>query len=387
MCAMVITQRRTSKIIPVAGGKGGVGKTELTAALGLRLGQLGYRVVLIDLDLGGSNLHSTLAIKNKNPGLGTFFSDRSLPFEKLVNPTPYENVSFIPGDVLVAGMPNLTFAQKKSLLNHVENLEADYVLLDLGSGASNNVVDFFLVSNSGLVVSSPHVGSILNAYSFLKNAGYRFLQRAFAKEKGTSAYLRQKVRERVPGHPVKMGELIEGMEGVNADHAAKARRFINLLQPSLVLNQVRQTDDLNIAESLRGLVAKNVDVHLQSLGAVMFEERLAATHRPTAPLVVTEPGGLFSLEVDRLAQKIVQSPEFPTLALEKGAYNDSYELTRIELQYDEREAAHAAPVETQGEAGPGIAGEDARELIELMARQRKKIEELQGTIRMLTIQR
>ncbi|MEX2444990.1 MAG: P-loop NTPase [Alkalispirochaeta sp.] len=381
---MVITQRRNSKIIPVAGGKGGVGKTEITAGLGLRLGQLGYRVVLIDLDLGGSNLHSTLAIKNKNPGLGNFFSDRKLEFESLVNATPYENVSFVPGDVLVAGMPNLTFAQKKSLLTHVENLDVDYVLLDLGSGASNNVVDFFLVSNSGIVVSSPHVGSILNGYSFLKNAAYRFLQRAFAKDKEMSKYLRTRVRERIPGKPMKMHELIEGMREINTDQADKARRFVDLLQPSLVLNLARSADDLNIAESLRELVSKNVDVDLQSLGAVMFEDRLSATYRTTKPLVVADPGSLFAIEIDRLAQKIVQSPQFPTLALEKNMYESSYELTRIELQYDEADAQNAATTKSgQG----GISDQDAEEFIQVMAQQKKKIQELQGTVHRLTLGR
>ena len=376
---MVITQKRKSKIIPVAGGKGGVGKTEVTAGLGVRLGQLGHRVVLIDLDLGGSNLHSTLAIKNKNPGLGNFFSDRSLSFDSLVSPTPYENVSFVPGDVLVAGMPNLTFAQKKSLLKHVEELDADYVLLDLGSGASNNVVDFFLVSNSGLVVTSPHVGAILNAYSFLKNSAYRFLQRAFAKDTKISSYLRKEVQERRPGQPMKMTQLLEGMSKVDKEKAQKGRRFVDLLQPSLVLNNVRSTDDLNIAESLRELVSKNVDVHLQSLGAIMYEERLATRHRTATPLILSDPNSLFAVEIDRLAQKIVQSPQFPTLALETEMYEDSYQLTRIELQYDEAEAQGAQ----SGSAGPST--EDAEEFLQVMAAQRKQIQELQGTVRMLTM--
>ena len=377
---MVITQRRASKIIPIAGGKGGVGKTELAAALGIRLGQLGKRVVLIDLDLGGSNLHSALAIKNKNPGLGNYFSDRSLAFDSLVNPTPYRNVSFVPGDVLVAGMPNLTFAQKKSLLKHVENLDTDYVILDLGSGASNNVVDFFLVSNSGIVVSSPHVGSVLNAYSFLKNAAYRFLQRAFAKNREITTYLRGRVRERRPGRPVKMRELLDGITEIDAEQGAKAERFVNLLQPSLILNQVRSADDLNIAESLRELVSKNVAVYLQSLGAVFFDERLSSTYRAKTPIVVAEPTSLFSVQVDRLAQKVVQSPQFPTLALETGLYEDSYELTRIELQYDEAETPQQA-----ASSGEEISPSDAEEFLHVMAQQRKKIQELQGTVRMLTM--
>lgn len=376
---MVVTQRRQTKIVPIAGGKGGVGKTELCASLGVRLGQLGYRTVLVDLDLGGSNLHSALAIKNKNPGLGNLFSDRSLTFAGLVAETPYENLSFVPGDVLVAGIPNISYGQKQSLIRHIEGLEADYVLLDLGSGAANNVVDFFLVSNSGIVVTSPHVGSVLNAYSFLKNTVFRFLFRAFAKQPEIARYLRKEIREKRPGQPVQIREMIEGMQPIDQEAAQKARRYIDILQPSLVLNFVRGTEDLNIAESLRELVAKNLDVSLQSLGAVMFDERLAASRRATQPSVVADQSSVLAVQVDRLAQKIVQSPDFPTLALERDMYEDSYELTRIELQYDEAEISTART----DAATPSHS--DAEEFIQVMAAQRKTIQELQGTVRMLTM--
>ena len=378
---MVITQRRRCKIIPIAGGKGGVGKTELCAGLGIRLGQLGYRTVVIDLDLGGSNLHSTLAIKNKKPGLGNFFSDRKLTFEGLVAATPYDNLFFVPGDVLVAGMPNITYGQKRSLLKHIESIDSDYVLLDLGSGASNNVVDFFLVSNSGIVVCSPHVGAVLNAYSFLKNMVFRFFFRAFAKQPEIARYLRKEIREVRPGQPVRVATVIDGIREIDEEAADRARRYVNLLQPSMVLNLARSTDDLNIAESLRELVSKNLDVYLQSLGAIMFDERLAASHRVAQPIVVADPTGIMAIQIDRLAQKIVQSPEFPTLALERSLYEDSYELTRIELQYDEAELNNARSDTTASEP----SATDAEEFIQVLAAQRKKIKELQGTVRMLTM--
>ena len=376
---MVVTQRRQSKIVPIAGGKGGVGKTELCAGLGIRLGQLGYRTVLVDLDLGGSNLHSALSIKNKNPGLGNLFSDRRLTFAGLVAHTPYDNLSFVPGDVLVAGIPNITFSQKQSLIRHIEALEADYVLLDLGSGAANNVVDFFLISNSGVVVSSPHVGSVLNAYSFLKNTVFRFLFRAFAKQPEVARHLRREIQEKRPGQPVQIGKVIERMVTVDREAAQKARRYIDVLQPSLVLNFVRGSEDLNIAESLRELVHKNLDVSLQSLGAVMFDERLATSRRATQPVVVTDPSSVLAVQIDRVAQKIVQSPEFPTLALERDMYEDSYELTRIELQYDEAE------IQTVQAETVAPSHGDAEEFIQVMAAQRKTIQELQGTVRMLTM--
>jgi len=376
---MVITQRRNAKIIPIAGGKGGVGKTELCANLGVRLGQLGCRTIVIDLDLGGSNLHSALGIKNKNPGVGNFLSDRKLSFESLLTPTPYPNVLFIPGDVLVAGTPNVGFAQKKSILRNIESLEADYILLDLGSGASNNVIDFFLVSNSGILVSSPHVGAIINAYSFMKNAVFRFLQRAFSGETKVERVLRKQIKERRPGNPVKISTVIEAMREIDDGEAAKAQRFVELLQPSLVLNLVRDMNDLSIAESLRDLIDKNLGVELQALGMMVYDNEVASTYGARRPVVADDEQRLLSIEVDRLAQKIVQSPEFPTLALATDMYEDSFELMRIEAQYDLAELQNV-----QSSAGAREYA-DAEEFLEVMSAQKRQIKELQGTIRMLTM--
>lgn len=376
---MVITQRRKAKIISIAGGKGGVGKTELCANLGVRMGQLGYRTIIIDLDLGGSNLHSALGIKNKNPGVGNFLSDRRLSFESLLTPTPYPNLLFIPGDVLVAGTPNVGFAQKKSILSNIEALEADYIFLDLGSGASNNVVDFFLVSNSGIIVSSPDVGAIVNAYSFMKNAAFRFLQRAFSGETKVEQFLRKQIKERRPGNPVKVSTVIAAMREIDETEAAKAQRFIELLQPNLVINLIRELDDLVIAESLRDLIQKNLGVELQALGLLVHDEMIAASHRARKPVVVEDPERLISIEIDRIAQKIVQSPKFPTLALATDMYEDSYELMRIEAQNDLADLANEhSSAEAKGYS-------DAEEFLEVLSAQKRQIKELQGTIRMLTV--
>ncbi|SIQ75888.1 flagellar biosynthesis protein FlhG [Alkalispirochaeta americana] len=376
---MVITQRRDTKIIPIAGGKGGIGKTELCANLGVRLGQLGYRTVVVDLDLGGSNLHSALGVKNKNPGVGNFLSDRALAFESLLSPTPYDNLQFIPGDVLVAGTPNITYAQKRSILRNLEELEADYVLLDLGAGASNNVVDFFLVANSGLIVTSPHVGAIVNAYSFLKNAVFRFLFRAFSGESDVEKFLRNQIKERRPGNPVKVSSVLSAMAEIDTEQALKAKRYIDLLQPLLVLNMVRSADDLNIGESLRDLVDKNLSITFDALGMIIHDESLAGAHRAHKPVMAANPDSFVGIEIDRIAQKIVQSPEFPTLALEKSLYADSYELLRIEAQND------LSTLQSEQNEESLRSESDAAEFIEVLTAQKKQIQELQGTIRMLTM--
>ncbi|NLJ46312.1 MAG: MinD/ParA family protein, partial [Treponema sp.] len=168
-------------IVPIASGKGGVGKTVLAANLGVCLAGLGRTVVLVDLDLGGANLHTCLGVKNRNPGIGALAWRQEKSLSDLLVQTGVDRLWFIPGDNLLPGTANLEFFVKRKILKDLARLPADFVLLDLGAGSSYNVVDFFLASSSGLLVIQPEATSILNAYSFLKTAVYRMLFRSFPK--------------------------------------------------------------------------------------------------------------------------------------------------------------------------------------------------------------
>ena len=82
------------QIIPIASGKGGVGKSLLAANLAVTLGKAGKDVILADLDLGASNLHLALGQQAPKTGLGTFLSGAS-QFEDIIMPSGYKNVRFI----------------------------------------------------------------------------------------------------------------------------------------------------------------------------------------------------------------------------------------------------------------------------------------------------
>src|SRR5262249_3249095 len=96
-------------IIPVAGGKGGVGKSFVTANLDVALAIRGQSTIVVDLDLGNSNLHSFLGLENRYPGIGEYLRgtvDRSTA--ELVIPTGIPHLSFLPGDGRMPFMANIT---------------------------------------------------------------------------------------------------------------------------------------------------------------------------------------------------------------------------------------------------------------------------------------
>ena len=162
------------RILPIASGKGGVGKSLLAANLAIVLGEAGKSVILADLDLGASNIHQILGLKKTDEGIGTFLSRSNTSLADMVQDTDYLNLRVLPGDTEIPGLANLQSHQKKKLIRGLAALDADYLILDLGAGTSFNTIDFFLMTKHGIVITSPTLTSTLNAYLFLKNVYHRF---------------------------------------------------------------------------------------------------------------------------------------------------------------------------------------------------------------------
>ena len=186
-------------IIPVAGGKGGVGKSIYSLNIAVTLAKQCKKVILVDLDLGGSNLHTLLGLKNNQAGLGTFIARQEEDFSNLLQATGIPGLQFIAGDCLFPGTANMDFFTKKKILTNLEKLNADYIILDLGAGSSYNVIDFFLTSYKGTLVVTPELTSILNAYSFLKSTVFRFLYRQFPAKSPERQVLQNSILKRMEG--------------------------------------------------------------------------------------------------------------------------------------------------------------------------------------------
>ena len=142
-------------IIPVASGKGGTGKSVFAVNLAASLALKGKTVILIDLDLGGSNLHAFLDIDPRRPGLGHFINRQESSLQATLVETDISRLYFIPGDADFPGTANIHYFMKKKLIKAIGELAADYVIADLWSGSSYNTIDFFLMSPHGVIVTLP----------------------------------------------------------------------------------------------------------------------------------------------------------------------------------------------------------------------------------------
>jgi flagellar biosynthesis protein FlhG len=372
---MVINENVKRKIIPIAGGKGGVGKTVLSANLALALAGSGKNTIVIDLDLGGSNLHTCLGLKNNKPGIGNFISSRDILFQDIIQKTPYKNLRFIAGDVLVPGLANISFSQKKKLLNNILKLEAEYVLLDLGSGSNFNVIDFFLMSNSGFAVTTGQTTSVLNVYGFLKSLVFRFLMRAFNRNEEVSFYLRSIVKEKDPNSFVNIAQIIKKIHKIDPESGKKAKKYISVLKPKIVINMAESPDVILIIEKLRDLIKNGLVLDVECMGLIYSDDTVNQAITDHVPVSIKDKHSIASKDIERIAQKIIQSGRFPEMPLDFNYYKDTFELTQIEAQNDFQEFAGLNQLEEEVNIG---------KLLSVIDTQKKHIKDLEGTLRMLT---
>lgn len=378
---MIINQDARRKILPVASGKGGVGKSVLVANLGISLASFGQRTVLIDLDLGGSNLHTYLGMKNRHHGLGNFIADKSIGFGDIRVRSPYPNLDLIPGDVLVTGAANLTHGQKRSIVSNTAKIDADYVLLDLGSGSHYNTLDFFLMSNSGIIVTTPQAPAILNAYGFMKNAVFRLLQQTFSSHKGVARLLADVGKERQPNSTPSIAQIIEAIGKISKKAARTAREEVGKLQPVIIVNMCDKPEDMEIVQSLRTLIEERLHITPVCLGFLYYDHIVREAISETVPLALVGRDSLILKEVDRIAQKIIHSERFPEMPLDLNEYEDSFELATLEAEDD-----HAS-INPHPQIGMEQSQDQAtvEEFIRLISAQKQQIRELQGTVRALTL--
>jgi MinD-like ATPase involved in chromosome partitioning or flagellar assembly len=163
----------------MGGGKGGIGKTFFTANLAAVAARAGRRVIGIDADLGGANLHTALGVRGgARVNLGDFLEDRVVDLERVAVETSIPGLRLILGALGNAGETITTSQQRVALVRAIRCLEADLVVLDLSSGIERSTLDLFVAADSSFVVTTPEPTAVENAYAFLRAAFYRRMGQA-----------------------------------------------------------------------------------------------------------------------------------------------------------------------------------------------------------------
>jgi len=155
-----------TRVIAVTGGKGGVGKTNISLNLALVLAKLDLKVCLFDADLGLANINILLGLYPEYDLEDVILNNKSLK-EILIR--DYQGVDIIPGSSGVEKLANLGHEDIDRVVDAFSKLDDyDYFILDTSAGISRSVISFCLAASDVALVITPEPTSLTDAYALLK---------------------------------------------------------------------------------------------------------------------------------------------------------------------------------------------------------------------------
>ena len=244
--------KKPTKIYSIVSGKGGVGKTNLSINLAIKLQQKGKKVLILDADIGMSNANIILGI-SASKNLSQVINGGS-SFKDIIIKGP-EGIDLVSGGMDLFLIENLVKSEQEGIIKSLEELgEYDIIIIDNGGGINKYSLNFSSFADEIILVTTPEPTALTDAYRVLK---------------------------------------------ANSLCKVKINTFV-------VVNQV--IDDFQGEESftkLKNTCKKFLNMELESLGYIYNDLRVNKSIMEQVPLVISYPNSLASENIDNIANRLL----------------------------------------------------------------------------------
>jgi len=248
-----------TKILTVASGKGGVGKSSLALNLGIALSQRGKRPLIIDTDFGFSNIDVMLGIHTRYDLLDVIEGRKSV---REVIETGLEGVQFISGGSGVYELLKMAPDQLMDIVSGLVELEdvADTIIFDTSAGLSENAMRLIRASHETILVTTPEPTAVVDAYALLK----------IVYEQGDRPHV------------------------------------------SLVVNKAANAREaVTVTEGFVRIAEKNLNVRISSLGYISRDSSMLNAIKMQVPILISFPRCAASADIHSLTQRYLNIPVKP----------------------------------------------------------------------------
>ena len=245
-----------TKIVTIASGKGGVGKSSLALNLGIALSQRGRRPLIIDTDFGFNNIDVMLGVHTKYDLLDVIEGRKNV---RDIIETGLAGVQFISGGSGVYEMFKMEPDQLMDIVSSLIELEdvADTIIFDTGAGLSDNAMRLIRASHETILVTTPEPTAVVDAYALLK----------IVHEQGDRPHI------------------------------------------SLVINQVTGAKEaLSVADGFVRIAEKNLNIRLNRLGYITQDFSMSSAIKMQVPLLISYPKSVAAADIIELTQRYLNLP-------------------------------------------------------------------------------
>jgi flagellar biosynthesis protein FlhG len=296
-------------VIAVGGGRGGVGKSIVAVNLAVYLAQLGRKVLLIDADPSGAELHTALGLGPlsslpSGPASGAArASDEADEDDLTAVPTQVPGLSLVPQRYRAGSTVPVRPGRKARWAKDLKHLEADYVLLDLGAGTLPATLDLFLGADFGICVTAPEPAAIEASYRFVRAAFVRALRRALVKDRFKLRLVERAEAELGP-LPAPQ-ELVHTIARYDTALGQVAAGELSRIRPRLVVNGARLRADTDLGFAMCDLARRHLGVSFDYVGHVEQDDAVWLSVVHQRPVLIDSPTSKGARNLERIARRIL----------------------------------------------------------------------------------
>jgi flagellar biosynthesis protein FlhG len=244
------------RVISIASGKGGVGKSSISVNLAITMSRLGVRVLVLDADFGLANVDVMLGVTTRLDV--SYFLRGEKTLHEIIQ-LGHEGVRFISGGSGVNELINMHEEQLAELLAGIVRLEApiDLIIMDTGAGVSSNIIQVILASSETIIVTTPEPTAVLDAYALVKT-----------------------IVKRDASHPL-----------------------------HVIVNRCENNKEAySVQEGFVNVCGRHLGKNINPLGLISYNNDLTQSIKRQVPLAVSAPNCITVREIEIIARNILELP-------------------------------------------------------------------------------
>ncbi|MEI6874842.1 MAG: MinD/ParA family protein, partial [Spirochaetota bacterium] len=255
-------------------------------------------------------------------------------FDNIVVAPDYVYLRFVPGDAEIPGLANIKPSQRNMLVKRLLSVDADYLVLDLGAGTGSSILDFFLMSSQGIVVTTPTLTATLNGYLFIKNAVFRLLYSSFGTRSKAYEYLESLRRDGTSLQKAYVPAILAKIAEIDPDRHRIATERLARFRPRLLLNMLDEPKEAEKAQKIRRSCQDYLTVDLEHLGVLYRDEMQDIALGSRIPIIRYKPQAIFSQAVYRIADKLISMGDQIDAPLSISEIEGSFQTAELEAESD-----------------------------------------------------
>lgn len=252
----LVGRQQEIRVISVASGKGGVGKSSISVNLAIAMSRFGVRVLVVDADFGLANVDVMLGVTSKYDI--SYFLRGEKTLHEIIQ-LGHEGVRFISGGSGVKDLLNMGENQLSDILSGIVHLDApiDLIIVDTGAGINDTVMQLIHASSETIVVITPEPTSILDAYALVKT-----------------------IVKRDASHPIHV----------------------------LINKSENNKEALRVQTGFTEIVGRHLGKNINPIGAITYDQDVPRSIKRQIPIMVSDPGGPTSKELELVARAVLDLP-------------------------------------------------------------------------------